>query len=378
MTHTRLLRSLLPVALFLAACSAMKPALLSTAPAETPTFPPVAPPVPSAAPEGISQPTTAFAPLQTPIPLESIVRSLPATPLSTLPKEAVTNIAVAPDGAVWFSYGDFGAYLVSGGVYRYDGRDLTHFPNILGDADDLGGSVQTLEVAPDGTVWAGARGKVARFSGQSWQAILTDCQCTSGLVSDFAFTPDGNVWIATMHNLFRFDGQSLSTYDRLANRLAVARDGSLWVSGWEGRQDSEYVARFDGANWTTYYMAESRQGWVGNIVPGPDGLLWGVARPCNHGACPFELAAFDGQSWTKHSVAVTPRTEFYIAAVAPDGALWINTDIGLVRFDGKQWLADRNALKAAAVAVAPDGSLWVGTYEGQVFHYEPTLVPVAP
>jgi streptogramin lyase len=192
----------------------------------------------------------------------------------------------------------------------------------------------------------------------------------TGNVLDIAFTPDGSVWVTTGLALVRFDGQAWTTYDSLINSVVVARDGSLWMNGWEGLQGSEYVALFDGKLWTTYKAADSFPGGFQLEAVTADGRLWGMVPG-------RRLASFDGGSWTDRDSWTfyearggLPLDGIQGLTQAPDGTLWTSMDNGVVRIDPLQdsdggWMmyAAEDSLPGShlgAMAFAPDGSIWFG------------------
>ncbi len=142
------------------------------------------------------------------------------TPIRQLP---VTNLVITPDGAVWYSFGNFDFHPRGGGIIRdYQGQ-RTRF---TADNGLPGNSVQLLKVAPDGSLWAGIGCDLARFDGQAWQSILDNCDTLRGNVIDVAFTSDGATWVATGFNLARYREGTWTIYDRLANYLAVTPDAN--------------------------------------------------------------------------------------------------------------------------------------------------------
>lgn len=271
--------------------------------------------------------------------------------------DAVTSVVVTPDGAAWFGFGDHSASTPGGGLSRFDGHDWHYF---LDNSE-----VNALAVSPDGSLWVGAGCDVQRFDGVAWENVaLCGEYLMTGNISDIVFTPDGSAWVANGFGLARFDGER-TVYDRMIGSVVVAPDGAIWMNGWEGRQDSFYVARFDWLEWTTYKGGDSFPGgfMVGAMTP--DGRLWGTVPE-------RRLASFDGQSWADElswtfydTADGLPLDSILVMAVAPDGALWVGTEGGVARFDGQNWSAYPtehglvgNAVRA--IAFGRDAEVWFG------------------
>ena len=297
--------------------------------------------------------------------------------------DRVTSVAVTPDGAAWFAFGDHSVSTPGGGLSRFDGQGWQY---LLDDAE-----VGAVAVAPDGSLWAGVGCEVRRYDGTAWETVA---RCGEDLpvgnVLDIAFTPDDATWVANGFSLGRFDGQSWTVYDKLINSLEVAPDGAIWMNGWEGRQGSGYVARFDpstglragGEGWTIYKIADSFPGafMVGAVTS--DGLVWGVA-PERGLACVDPLAMLgtgsgswtNDRSWTFYPTAGGLSLDSINAlTVAPDGALWAITGKGIAYFDESAWQTVRlehDPGTINAMAFAPDGSIWLGTSQGAI-HFRPS------
>jgi ligand-binding sensor domain-containing protein len=288
--------------------------------------------------------------------------------------DRVTTVAVTPDGAAWFGFGDHSTSTPGSGLSRFDGQDWQHF---LDDAE-----VNVLAVGPDGSLWAGVGCDVQRFDGIAWKTVLGCAEVLPpGNILDIAFTPDGASWVANGFGLARFDGRSWKVHDRLINSLEVVPDGTLWMNGWEGLRDSFYVARFDGENWTIYSTSDSFPGPFVVRAVTPDGLVWGTVPERG-------LASFDGQSWTNRESWTVyteadglPLDNVNVLVVAPDGALWVGTNSGAARFDSesppdKAWTryTTDNGLASntiRAIAFGPDGEGWFGMTRFQSAEAEP-------
>ncbi len=299
-------------------------------------------------------------------------------------RDRVTSVVVTPDGAVWFAFGDSSTSTPGGGLSRFDGLEWEYY---LEDAE-----VNALAVAPDGSLWVGTGEAVKRFDGRSWK-VLIECEGYPPCGAfDIAFTPDGAAWFANGFSLTRItdpgaaieahtsagdtgDGQPWTRYEKLINSVVAAPDNAVWMNGWEGLQDSGFVARFDGENWKIYKTADSFPGGfrVGAVTD--DGRVWGVTRE-------GQLASFDGRLGPDDApwMFYYPPDGFTlgsIVTIAPDGGLWLASDNGVLRFDPSVgltsaepgavvdgWTAfskkDNPIHDYAAIAFGPDDEIWFG------------------
>lgn len=283
----------------------------------------------------------------------------------------VTSVAVTPDGAAWFAFGDHSVSTPGLGLSRFDGLEWEYH------LDDAG--VNVLAVAPDGTLWAGVGCSVQRFDGDAWEIVGRCEDLPTGGALDIDFAPDGTVWVANGFGLARFDGESWTVYERLVHALQVAPDGTIWMNGWEGTQGSFYVGRFDGETWTTFKSADSFPGGFSVAAVTPDGLLWGTTSE-------GRLASFDGGSWTEgeswtfYESPGDPQDHLVPLGVACDGALWLATGGAVARFDRESapdeaWTiyTQDDGLPESyyhAMAFGLDGEIWFGATRFQPFTAE--------
>jgi ligand-binding sensor domain-containing protein len=277
----------------------------------------------------------------------------------------ITNLVVAPDGALWYSYGNLDFHPAGGGVRRLVQGQETHFGKAAGLPNE---NAQVLAVAPDGVLWVGAGCTLTRYPNQTWQIIARACGRLGGKILDLAFTADGAVWAATGFSLDRFDGQRWAVTERLINALAVAPDGTLWASGWEGAQDSWFVARLQDGTWQTFNTVNAIGASVGQIVIAPDGALWGIA-----GTEKQTVVRFDGQRWTRYPIDQRQPSGYLSGlTVAPNGELWTISDGNVVHFDGQRWQMPLDLpTGVSALAFAPEGTLWLASQQG-ITHYAGT------
>ena len=162
-------------------------------------------------------------------------------------------MAVGPDGAVWTAYGERD-------LARFDGSEWQQFEAPL--SLDQGVAVPWtafLDVAANGTVWAGTHGSqgVFAFDGANWTHYTSDDGLPAPLSGTVAAAPDGTVWV-----------------------------GSVSVDGSPGAG----VARFDGSTWTVYTTAEGLLDDVPDVAVGADGTVWAIHQN--------GVSRFDGDTWT--------------------------------------------------------------------------------
>jgi ligand-binding sensor domain-containing protein len=325
-----------------------------------------------------------------------------------LPGDRAWDIAVAPDGAVWFAND-------AAGLRRYTPADDAWETYKMGD-DQFAPGVKTAAVDPQGDVWAYlGYDQVYRFDGQEWQA-----EYDAPWACDATFEADGTPWIATCDAyrtygaglVIRADGswRHVSREDGLASDsvravavgpggqiaagtndgLSVYRDGEWRTlrdgpalnrittvavtpngTAWFGFGDTSFpppgggVSRFDGRQWDLF---NQRTGLAINdnvtlLAVDPDGRLWAGA------GCELGYQADDG--W--HRVAGCDDFSGNVIDLAfqPNGVVWVATAFGVHRFDGQEWKHWEDLLPTS-IAVTPEGTVLIGQStlgEGGVWSY---------
>jgi len=184
-----------------------------------------------------------------------------------LADNAITSIAVAPDGTVWAA--------TLGGVSRFDGRNWATYYRHVADIPEA--VISSIAVAPDGTAWIGdpIEGGISSFDGETWTNYSIGGRLAGRGVEEIAVAADGVIWAATEDGLARFDGETWAAYteaDGLARNqvecVAAAPDGSVWVSTWRD------AYHFDGEAWTTYSAADGLGSHVRSIAVANNGVAW--------------------------------------------------------------------------------------------------------
>ena len=250
------------------------------------------------------------------------------------------ELAVTPDGTVWMTTG--------AGVFSFDGAAWTR---------RFVGETWALAVDGDGAVWVGgiywdswdpiSTLWLARWDGRAFVRIGWDPYAyRQGGSTVMAATPDGSIWMAEIgwlwSDLYRYaagasEAVQIGNYQHINPSLLgpvgvfdieAAPNGDLWVGGFVGGAADEVVlARYDGAEWTTYDwpFTRSAASFAGSLrfdlAVGPDGTLW-----VNF---PRGLGSYDGAAWSLRAATETGETTAFPVDVAPDGTVWYADEEGL-------------------------------------------------
>jgi ligand-binding sensor domain-containing protein len=295
---------------------------------------------------------------------------------SYLPGVRAWDVAVAPDGSIWFA--NHGA-----GVNRYTPADDAWTAYTQAGDLPLGG-VTALTVGPNGDVWAYENWEgVFRFDGTSWQKAQDHVALVCALAMSPASQGDtgGVPWIGTCGSM----------HSRFGNLIHAQGDGWTEVEGWHelgqpaiqamafGPGDTLAVGtekgiavRQDGA-WRTLRGGPTRNRMTAVAVTS-DGATWFGFGDDQSSAAGGGVSRFDGQSWQYFLGDANVR----VLSVAPDGALWAGVGCGVQRYDGRDWqvMASCDDLPLGNVldfAFGPNGEVWVAKgmnltrYDGQTW-----------
>ena len=233
-------------------------------------------------------------------------------------------------------------------------------------------------------------------------------------VAAIAQTPDGYLWIGTYGGLARFDGIRFVTFDPVntpalahagVRKLSVDDQGTLWINTFDGSLTSFRQGIF-AREWTgaeglgripeaTLVSSESNQvtfllrngGLRGKSLAAPAGTGWQDLIPPNQTVGALCLADGQGTIWYRGSnltlsrstgkdFELLPPTSGLVGrrvnaiTTDPNGRLWVGTDKEIAMWDGSrfQTVTPTNAELEANVeflSVADDGHLWAGV-DGQV------------
>ena len=311
----------------------------------------------------VTIPTTTVATVPTTPVAPTPTQAVPATPLGEAIGSRAFGAVVATDGAVWAA--------VRGGAIRWDtatGEATVH----TDDALPLDAAWQIAE-APNGDIWMGNQGWMARFDGE-W--TLFEFGRTNPPTGPEGFDSEGNVWsVYPMSAIGRFNGSRWDTFalpepEQSVDpfNLAVAPDGTVWVVAGVGEPDhpTRIIYEFDGETWIAHNELRGIGGYGASIVVDPAGGVWvgptgTVGEPSAAG-----IAHFDGTDWRLYTTddGLLDNLSFVIGAA--DGVVWASSDAGFSRFDGSSWTAYPDIDVRGPASVGPHGVLWRPTSDGVI------------
>src|SRR5262245_10234611 len=238
-----------------------------------------------------------------------------------LPEDFAQSLAQTPDGYLWIG--------TSGGLARFDGTSFAVFnrENTPAFLDD---SVYSLLVAKDGTLWAGTEGGgLIRYKDGRFRVFGLAEGLVNGFVRVIYEDKNRQLWVGTDNGLFRLRNESLIRVDGHggAPRMSV------------------------------HAICEDREG---RLLVGGRGLLIFREQEATYYS--------SDESHADNSIRTIRQTA--------DGALWIGAISGLRRLDrgvnGNPFTAPK-ILSGANISVlleSRNGQLWIGAYGQGLMRYQ--------
>jgi len=218
--------------------------------------------------------------------------------------------------------------------------------------------IRALAQTPDGYLWVGTSGGLARFDGVRFVVYsrLNVPQMADENIRTLMVARDGSLWIATdggglLHlkdGVFRAFAQADGLTNEFVNAAMEVRDGTVWAATNRGlfRRSGDQFQRIDEAlhlqNIAFFGLTELRSGTV--LSGGPAGL-------------------FEWSGGSLHAVAGQSQDQIYMIKEASDGSLWMSTNHGLRTIGVSAQDQRRPHTNAMIGAIAEDheGNLWFGT-----------------
>jgi len=255
-------------------------------------------------------------------------------------------------------------------------RPFTHPPEFALDqwttADGLPqNSVTSIVEAPDGYLWIGTFGGLARFDGTSFhpEGRVDSSGHHIDRVLALAVGPDSALWIGTEDGLLRYKNevyQRFSAADGLPDNqvtvLHLDHAGVLWVGTQRGIGRLVGAGRFEALRSIGGVPLEQ----VTALVEDAAGVLWGSAGD--------RLVTLPGGTLASARWQ-PPPVPGARALLQRDrgGALWFSLTRGVARVDSGAARVYRDVSGASGPAVVgedPAGGLWLGTNNDGLFSVE--------
>ncbi|HZF37570.1 MAG TPA: two-component regulator propeller domain-containing protein, partial [Blastocatellia bacterium] len=237
-----------------------------------------------------------------------------------LPEDFAQSLAQTPDGYLWIG--------TSGGLARFDGVSFVVFnrentPSFLDD------SIYSMLVTKDGTLWAGTEGGgLIRYKDGAFRVFGPAEGLTNSFVRVIYQDNSGHLWVGTDSGLFRLQNDSLIRMD--------GRGGAPKIS--------------------VHAICEDR---AGRLLVGGRGLL--ILRGT-------EATYYtSNESLADNSIRTIRQTA--------DGALWIGTISGLRKLDqginGDPFKAGKilSGVNISVLLESRGGAVWIGAYGQGLIRY---------
>ncbi|GAA5076809.1 ATP-binding protein [Lysobacter panacisoli] len=239
--------------------------------------------------------------------------------------DIIWTVTSTPDGAVWFG-------TPFGGLHRLDADGkVTRFMPREGDPRSLpDAEVSQLVVAPDGTLWVGTKGGVARWTGRDFERV-PERALSSPLINGITAERDGTLWFATPRGVGvrRADGtysatpwQDAGMRDTILHVLMRDRGGTYWfdVPQGLGREDDGQMGMVP--LYSNAAQGMVRPSWVG-AYEDREGGLWFASSSNGLWYLPGNWRQFAVLNRRIDDPASLANAHVRAIAPASDGAMWL-------------------------------------------------------
>jgi virginiamycin B lyase len=269
-----------------------------------------------------------------------------------------TAVAVAPEGAVWFTIelSDAIGVLRDGKIHRLPKGT----PNLepLGLAVDASGGAWYTDtparaiarMAPDGTIRSFPLASPVARMGR------------------LAVAADGTVWFAdaTTFSITSLKNGVFTRHDLGPSRaspfaVAVAADGTVWAT----LQEVNKLLRLSRDGQLTEFDVPTRLSGLGDVAVDPSGAVWFIETRAN------KIGQFEQGSGFAEFAIPTPAAAPTALAVAPDGAIWF-TELRAQKLgrlhDGRitEFRLPQADARPFSIAVDAENNVWYTDLSGRL------------
>jgi ligand-binding sensor domain-containing protein/signal transduction histidine kinase len=147
-----------------------------------------------------------------------------------LPQNFITAIEQTPDGFLWIG--------TMGGLARFDGLHFTTFPGTNGNYS-LQNHITALAKDRDGSLWIGSASGLNHYADGEFTQIANQAGAQRFAVNEVVADREGGVWVVTHDGLFHvdtheFDSPFRDMRGRTPAAIAEGTDRTLWVANGTG------------------------------------------------------------------------------------------------------------------------------------------------
>jgi ligand-binding sensor domain-containing protein len=233
--------------------------------------------------------------------------------LDKIGASGVTSMAADNRGDVWIACEE--------GVAVARGKNITSYTAADGIPE---GKVLAVAAGSGGDVWIGTENGAARFNGVSWTIYTTKDGLASNTVQCIIANSRGEIYLGTNKGLSVYNGTSFQNY----NAKNTGADGLEW-------NNVKVLAK----------------------EPNSD-LIWMTDGPKN-------LNTFDGKKWKRY----VEIQEGITSIMNDTRRTWFGYEGGVLRFNGEDWVSDKNmhgvtAEQVYAMQRDANGNLCFGMEKG--------------
>ena len=156
-------------------------------------------------------------------------------------------------------------------------------------------------VATDDAVWATIRSGAIRWDKATGEATVhTDDALPLDAAWQIAEAPNGDIWMGNPGWMARFDGEwTLFEFDKTNPPMGpdgFDSEGNVW-----SMEPMSAIGRFDGSRWDTFALPEPEQSVDPfNLAVAPDGTVWVVVGVPELDSPTRIIYEFDGETWLAH------------------------------------------------------------------------------
>jgi hypothetical protein len=248
---------------------------------------------------------------------------------SILPTGPFLTVDVAPNGHVWAS--NAGQVSVGGGLFEFNGTEwIRHQEDWMVAWTGFGPAPAVNVIArQNGQVWSRldvVGGGLGKYEDGEWTRMIGQPQ-----MIDFVESPEGVMYAVDAFATWRYNDETES-WDQIGpnGSSIIALDktnGYLFV-----KQDYQTVAKWDGTSWSTF---ASFPGTVGSIDVAPDGSVWISAEVYASVEVIHHMSA-DGEFIRGYNSVNTGVPDYLLSRLYrdKDGYMWfISEEYGATRLE---------------------------------------------